>query len=212
MRYFMKINNIILIIFALFISCQNQQEKKVFIKNDSVLISTIDTVKQIKPQILYFDTLLFKKSFDSLISLIMGTKIKSSLQIDTTNNMEDFKFYPFVDSSLFTIKYRFRSPKPNGLLSITIYESFFKDSIIAGRQFKISKFAGSKEGFKNHGVPGLSYANDFVIKYKDKIVALNAPCPYADKSYRRLLTIFKNSFKIKIPADTIKCNCGWFCE
>jgi len=212
MRNFMRLFSIITSTLVLFVSCQDRQENKVTMPHDTVVIEQSDTLVKISKPLFNFDTLIFKKSFDSLVSRITDIQLKTSLQIDTIKSMGDFNFYPFVDSAIYTIKYRFRPPKPHGLLSITIYESFFKDSLTAEKQFKRTKVAGGREGLADQNVPGLSYAFDFVIKYKDKIIALNAPCSYADKSYRKLLPLFKHSFKIELPADTISCKCGWFCN
>lgn len=197
---------------VLFSSCQDSGENKAVTSYDTLLIEKSDTSVKIPKPLFCFDTLTFKKSFDSLVSIITDTQLKTSLQIDTIKSMGEFNFYPFVDSAIYTIKYRFRPPNPHGFLSVTIYESFFKDSLNADKLFKRTKVAGGREGLADQNVPGLSYAFDYVIKYKDKIIALNAPCPYADKSYRKLLPLFKQSFKIELPSDTISCKCGWFCN
>ncbi len=170
-----------------------------------------------------FDTLMFKKYVDSSFQIILDFKITpgwkfaiTELKIDTLLDNKKSGFYPFINSSLYTIKYTFISPSPRRLghkrvSTITVYESFFKDSILANEQFKITKEAGSKNAPDTISSAGLSYTYDYLIKHKDRIFLLNAPCGYSNRNFKKLIPIFKNSFKINVPEDTISCTCGGYC-
>jgi hypothetical protein len=154
-----------------------------------------------------FDTTYFKQQVDSLFTYINHRHKGTRLRVDTFKYNRHYWFYPFLDSTQYTLRYRFK-PKPDTHLSFEVYEAHYTNQAISNDRF----LKTYQEGVDTTGMYGLSYAYDFVIKKDDVIVALAVPCTFSARNQRRLLNSFKTAFHSPIPADTVTCHCGFNCQ
>lgn len=210
----MRNHSILFLILLLFAACGEPEQRP--LKEPDTIVpqpKKKDTVVPVAPPAtLQLDTMHFKKSFDSLLTLILGKPIVSRLVVDTVSKN---RYYPFIDSAQLTVRYRFHTPSPDRMMSIWIYESFYTDTLMADRRFKFTRKLGGSEtlgDFTRPAPAGLSYAIDYAVRNGNKIILLNAPCPYSDKSFRRLLPVFKRNIGGVMPDDSLSCNCGTYCD
>jgi hypothetical protein len=190
-------------------SCKEQRKEiaKPISDIDSLTISQTDTTSNVKMVRFQFDTTYFKQQVDSLFTYINHQHKGTRLRVDTFKYNRHYWFYPFLDSAQYTLRYRF-IPKPENSLTFEVYEAHYTNQAISNDRFSKT----FQEGVDTLGMPGLSYAYDFVIKKDDVIVALAVPCTFSDRNYRALLSYFKDSFHSVIPTDTLTCRCGDRCK
>ena len=190
-------------------SCKEQRKEIGQSKSqrDSLSLAQSDTMSQVRKPLFQFDTAYFKQRADSLFTYINHRHKGTRLRVDTFKYNRHYWFYPFLDSAQYTLRYRFK-PKPDTHLSFEVYEAHYTNQAISNDRF----LKTYQEGVDTLGMPGLSYAYDFVIKKDDVIVALAVPCTFSARNQRRLLNSFKTAFHSPIPADTVTCHCGFNCQ
>lgn len=198
-----------LFILGFLVSCGGRRQEVALQDSakDTLQIVLPDSVTQTRATALQLDTAYFKQRVDSLYTYINHKHKGTRLRVDTFRYNRHYWYYPFLDSAQYAIRYRFK-PKPDTHLSFEVYEAHYTNQAISNDRF----LKTYQEGVDTLGMPGLSYAYDFAIKKEEVIVALAVPCTFSAKNQQRLLKYFKAAFHVPIPADTLTCQCGFYCR
>jgi hypothetical protein len=77
--------------------------------------------------------------------------------------------------------------------------------------FNLLKVAGA-DTTEEPGVPGLSYANDYVGRFDNSIIHLHTGCYYAFFNHDKLKQALLNSVTDGPVQDSIVCRCGASCD
>lgn len=156
----------------------------------------------------FFDFRQYEKQTDSLLLLIHS--VNSSIIRDTIsqdkplfNELKNTTIENFTKDMQYGITYNFQLSSKTNLdrhsLSILTFDTTEEvDSLYS----KIQNVAIEKSG-----VPGLTYGNDYLSKYENKLYWIHSSCSYSYENHCRLVKIFENNLNITIQ-ESIRCKCG----
>jgi hypothetical protein len=61
--------------------------------------------------------------------------------------------------------------------------------------------------------PGLTYTNDYVVRFGNKIYWVNSSCSYAYFNHKKIIDNLLKCISHTLPAnDSIVCRCGFNCD
>lgn len=211
--------NIPIILIGLIMSgCNQPSVKQSKVKSDSsAVILSNDTTSSIPvtelSQKQYFDVETFVTLTNDLLTKIKGRPVHLTYTVDTLNN--DGENGRRLFNSLFQLpgnsvikKYLFDPGKGAKALGIILISATYADSAAANAVFGLLKEDAYDSELGDHFTPGLTYANDFVLKSDNQIYWLNSGCPYAFFNHQKLKGYMMQSLHIGSVQDSIWCKCG----
>jgi hypothetical protein len=150
---------------------------------------------------------LFKNILDSVIPKITGISKPFSLTVYDSLIQNRFKklLWDGLEPDLAINIKRFDFINTNQFKIIVTHANYY-DSIKTNLVFKKLRIL-AKDSAEQDGLPGLTYANDFVIRTNNDIFWLNAGCIYSYANFENLSRLFCKSINGEI-VDSIKCECG----
>lgn len=196
-----------------FYSCENKSDNN---KDENITenVTAQDTSKVLNEEIPDFDVLKFKKSADSLLSILQHKQSAFNLTTDTLELKElsetESKRMPtgyLVQNSIHSIRYRFDLASPNKDMKFDIVQSQFSSANAVDSAMNHFKYLANEDKV-SEGLPGLTYTNDYVIRQQLTIYWLNTPCRYSFENHKKYGTLLVQSLKDKTIMDSLWCKCG----
>lgn len=211
-------------IIVFFFSCHNQDQSKQTVDLDSDTV--VENRKEVKPDIKKHDYLNISRTktlFDSTISEIQNKKQAYELKSDTfiaKSKLYNTKInWHELDYTGLTkvVRHDFILRPTNQLMNIHVLDITYKDDKLADSIFQKLKFLSTDnpeiaDSLDYSFRPGLTYTNDYLVKFDNKIYWLNTPCTYAKFNHHKYIKIFKQELGLNQYEDTIICYCGGQCE
>lgn len=198
---------ILLFVFAACNSSQikeNQQASELVKNNESPHLDISSSTSK------EFDIYEYKKRADSLISEISGETIETKITANTLNKGEivfvELKNTLLSDLSNENaiVKYTFSLTGKNSLLKHHLIIISCKDEMKANSVFALFE----KIALENTGVPGLTYASDYLVRIFNEIFWLNSSCSYSYPNHMKFVDKFKKMKQVSPDTKAIECECG----
>lgn len=205
---------IFLISSLILFSCGNESSssQKESVKVDALIENT--NLVDNKP-IVEFDVVTFKHLADSLLSTLVNKEMAFSLEVDTLQlaglNKTELTRLPtgyLVKKSKYCIKYHFDLDSPNKSFRFDIIQAIFDSPNVVDSTFVHMKYLANEDLVSDNGVPGLTYANDYVIRQPLKIYWINTGCTYSIENHNKYSHFLLSSLSEQTVIDSIRCKCG----
>jgi hypothetical protein len=162
-----------------------------------------------------WDVLRFANSADSILSIAFSDRIQLYPEYDTLlmNGREgrvlpSEPFFSLLDSCSQCLNVRFNEQGRKRGLRLDVWVACYPSERVAEKSFNRIRLLGSKESFKEHSVPGLTYTNDYVALDGRRIFWLNSPCLVSFANHASLSKSLAAIVSISPQARVLGCQCG----
>lgn len=158
---------------------------------DSAFLGMLNEV----PECLNFDKGLVYKIVPESLDIHHLSKLKSLNGLQSPNLQ-----------MLFCLRLLLADPNPDG--TINLYKAVYFSEIGAKEAMaNLRKLSGTVNGINDHA-PGLSNANDYVLRSNNCIYWLNSGCNYTEEQHQKLIRQLQQQLKNRPMQESIFCNCG----
>lgn len=197
-------------------SCSNKEGEEVVSKKDYVNVSHAELadIKEDKVMLddFTFDFSLYEKGFGLIVSEIVKKKdIEISMLTDTLRpnqllfvELKNNALSNITDVARNVVKYTFKLEKEFSGLKHHLVVIQLETTIESDTLYNVIE----KIALEKSGVPGLAYANDFVLKSNKTIYWLNSNCAYSFESHNRFIELLKSLLPIDKLDEQLDCECG----
>ena len=202
-------NRLLYIVISCFIACSNNQKNEL---GDKLAQKSGDTTTYKEPQeenfIDTFNLLDYKTKVDSALYDITGNQ--SALKTDTLHKgdvifveLKDTPLKDVIAETIHTVKHTFYFESGDKRIKHYLIVLSF-----SSKQKAESKFIDfEKVALEKSGVPGLTYTNDYLVTYKDKIYWINSGCILSYFNHSKIVNEFKKIVEVS-GINSIQCECG----
>lgn len=202
-------NKLIILLIASSFGCSNSQKNEL---ENNISEKLEDNTTYVEPQEKTiadaFNLMNYKTKVDSVLYDVVGSK--SVLKTDTLQKGDlifvELKGTPVNDviaETISTVRHSFNLK--NGDKRINHYLIVLSFSSMQKAELIFSDF--EKLALEKSGVPGLTYTNDYLVNYKDKIYWINSGCILSYFNHSKIVNEFREIIKVS-GINSIQCECG----